>query len=70
MTTEQELDEAECTRRGVQIASLKAEIYQLKGRVSRQRRELRRLNKTISALWAGARFQVNVMAAQRERSGT
>lgn len=65
--TEMQLDEAECTRRGVQIAVLKAQLYQLRAKASRQRRELRRLNKTLKALWAGARFQVNVMAEQRAK---
>lgn len=65
-TADQLLDEAECTRRGVTIAAQKAEIYQLKGKVARQRRELRRLNKTIAALWAGARFQVYATTKQRE----
>jgi hypothetical protein len=68
LPADEQLDEAECTRRGVQIAALKAEVYQLRGKLTRQRRELRRLNKTIGGFRAGARAHVTIMADLRARS--
>lgn len=58
---------AEVERLSNGIGRIAAAVLELRAKASRQRRELRRLNKTLKALWAGARFQVNVMAEQRAK---
>jgi hypothetical protein len=61
-------EEAEVTRRGIRIEQLEAEVYRLRGIVTRQRRELHRLNKTLRSIWEGVRFSINTRYAQHERA--